>query len=395
MLHGNVSNPELIRLAGLEITPAAYCTAKGRLPVEAVAQVSRRVGDAAVRASGVDEEHRWKGHRTWHMDGSTFSMPDAPELQEQYGQPGAQKPGCGFPVAHILCLFGAITGLIRDLIISPLRTHDLAAAPQVHPQLCAGDIVIADTAFGSFFHIAMLLARGVLAVFPSHQKRIVSFRINRKHRRPRSRHGDKGLPTSRWLKHLGRHDQLVEYLKPARSKGMDLEQYQQMPESIVVREIRRTVRRKGFRPLTVTLVTTLLDAELYPADEIVKLSGQRWTVEVNLRHLKTTMKMEVLRSQTCEGIERELWSFVLICNLVRVIMMEAARRQQVALDRISFADALYWMRHARPGQPLPDLLVNPHRPDRIEPRAIKRRPKAYARLSKPRAVMRKRLKKRK
>ena len=126
----------------------------------------------------------------------------------------------------------------------------------------------------------------------------------------------------------------------------------------------------------------------------MELSRQRWGVEVNLRHLKTTMNMEVLRSHSGEGTERELWAFVLVYNLVRVIMMEAAVRQQVALDRISFADALYWMRHAQPGQSLPTLIVNLHRPERVEPRAIKRRPKSYDLLNRPRAILRKRLKRR-
>ena len=105
VLHGNVSNAELLRLSGLNLTTAAYCTAKGRLPVEAVQQVSRRVGDAAVQAAGLQEPYRWKGHRTWHCDGSSFSMPDTPDLQQRYGQPAAQRPGCGFPVGHLLCLF--------------------------------------------------------------------------------------------------------------------------------------------------------------------------------------------------------------------------------------------------------------------------------------------------
>jgi uncharacterized protein YihD (DUF1040 family) len=139
------------------------------------------------------------------------------------------------------------------------------------------------------------------------------------------------------------------------------------------------------------IVTTLLDPELYPADEIVELLKQRWNVEVNLRHLKTTMKMEVLRCHSVEGVQKELWAFVLIYNLVRVIMLEASQRQAAPLDRISFADALYWMRYAKPGQDMPDLIVNPHRPGRVEPRAIKRRPKEYDRLNKPRAVMRKAL----
>jgi hypothetical protein len=393
VLAGNVSNPELIRLAGLQVTPAAYCTAKGRLPLEAVQEISRRVCDAAEGATNTQREYLWKGHRTWHMDGSSFSMPDTPELQEHFGQPGEQKPGCGFPVAHLLCLFGASTGLIKEVASSPLRTHDLKDSPQLHPHLAAGDILIADTAFGSYFHMDALARRGVLGVFPKHQKRIVSFRPGRRHVAAGKKRR-KGQPTSRWIKSLGKDDQLVEYFRPrACPKWMSREPYDAASESLVVREIRRTVYRSGHRPMVIVIVTTLLDPDVYPADEIVELLKGRWDVEGNLRHLKTTMGMEVLRCQSVAGVLKELWMFLLIYNLVRVIMLEAAGRQKVPLDRISFADALYWMRHARPGDHLPDLIVNPDRPDRVEPRAIKRRPKKYDRLNKPRAQMRKALKK--
>lgn len=409
VLAGNVSNPQLLRLGGLEVTAAAYCTAKGRLPVEAVEQISRRVCDAAQRAAdGREDEYRWKGHRTWHVDGSSFSMPDTPELQQHFGQSGKQKPGCGFPVSHLLCLFGAETGLIREVVAWPLRTHDLKDMPQLHQRLEAGDIVIADTAFSSYFHLAALQKRGVFGVFPVHQARIVNFRPGR----PHALAGCKrklGQPTSRWIRTLGKpalsavegpalsavegDDQLVEYFKPADCPAwMSRQQYEQMPESIIVREIKRTVYRNGFRPMTIVLLTTLLDPQIYPADEIVALLKQRWNVETELRHLKTTMNLDVLPCHSVDGVMKELWMFVLIYNLVRVIMMEASARQKLPLDRISFADALYWMRHARPGRDMPDLIVNLYRPNRIEPRAIKRRPKQYDLLNRPRAELRNTLK---
>jgi len=392
VLAGNVSNPELIRRAGAQVTSEAYCTAKGRLPLKAVQEFSRRVCDAAERSMEGSPDHRWKGHRTWHVDGSSFSMPDTPSLQGHFGQPGRQEPGCGFPVAHLLCLFSAGTGLIREVVVSPLRTHDLRHVPQVHPHLQPGDVLIGDTAFESYFHLQGLHKQGALAIFPVHQRRITNFRAGRRHVKPG--HG-KGQPTSRWIRTLGKDDQLVEYFRPDRCPAwMTREQYDASDGSIVVREIRRTIRRKGFRPRTVVVVTTLLDPALYPADEIIEVLGGRWDVETHLRHLKTTMGMEVLRCKRVEGIQKELWAFVLIYNLVRIIMLEAATHQNVPLNRISFADALYWMRHAKPGDALPNLIVNPHRPDRVEPRAIKRRPKEYDRLNKPRAQMRKALKKR-
>ena len=142
-------------------------------------------------------------------------------------------------------------------------------------------------------------------------------------------------------------------------------------------------------------MTTLLDEQRYPAEELLEVLKDRWAVEVNLRHLKTTMKMEILRSKTAEGIEKELWMFLIVYNLVRLIMLEASARQAVPVRRISFADALYWVRHGDLSQPLPALQVVPHRPDRIEPRAIKRRPKQYDLLSRPRDVFRNSLRRRK
>src|SRR6059058_5014733 len=175
---------------------------------------------------------------------------------------------------------------------------------------------------------------------------------------------------------------------------MSREQYDALPDSIIVREIRRTVRRPDGRRITVTVVTTLLDETLYPADEIVALRLRRWDVETNLRHLKITMGLDVLRCKTELGVRKELAVFCLVYNLVRVVMLEAADRHQVPVSRISFADALKWMRHARPGDRLAELIVNPLRPDRLEPRCRKRRPKQYDLMNKPRDVLRKALKKR-
>jgi hypothetical protein len=154
---------------------------------------------------------------------------------------------------------------------------------------------------------------------------------------------------------------------------MTQEQFDALPASVTVREVRRTVRRKGFRPITVTVITTLLDEQKYPAEQLIKLRMSRWGVEVDLRHLKTTMGMELLHCESVEGVKKELTVFQIVYNLVRVVMMEGARRQQVGVERISFADALAWVRHAQADDELPDLVVNPHRPDRIEPRAVKRR----------------------
>jgi hypothetical protein len=169
-------------------------------------------------------------------------------------------------------------------------------------------------------------------------------------------------------------------------------QYDDLPDSIVVREIRRTVRRPGLGKVTLTMVTTLLDPKAYPADQLLELRLRRWDVETNLAYLKTAMRMDVLRCKSEQGVRKELAVFCLVYNLVRLLMLEAARRQQVPVARVSFSDALKWIRHARPGDALRELVINPRRPNRLEPRCRKRRPKQYDLMNKPRDVLRKLLK---
>ena len=393
VIEGNVSCATVRHLGKTDFTPGAYCMARARLPLEVLQEYSRRVCDTAQCNADDGTQGRYKGHRVWVIDGSNFSMPDTPELQKCFGQHKQQKIGCGFPSAHLLGLFNLSTGLLQEAIAAPLATHDLFNASKTHQHLEAGDLVSGDTAFGSYAHLALLLQRNLHGLFPVHQIRITSFAPGRKHLGPSGKSAQKGLPRSRWIKSLGKLDQRVEYFKPAdRPNWMSQKDYDLLPDSIEVREIRRTIRRKGFRPLTVTLVTTLLDAELYPADELMALQARRWEVETDLRHLKTTMKMEVLHCQSQEGVRKELAVFVLVYNLVRTILLEGARRQAVPVQRLSFADALHWIRHSRPGDQLPKLLLNPLRPGRVEPRAVKRRPKAYDLLNKPRDQMRNALK---
>jgi Transposase DDE domain len=387
VLHGNMACSGVSRLIGTAFSAAAYCDARMRLPTELFEQLLQRIGQAL---SGTLQDGRWHGHRTWIMDGSSFSMPDTPALQEHFGQPGAQADGCGFPVAHMLVLFHAGLGFLQRVIAAPLRTHDMAQAATLHPEMAAGDILLGDRGLASFAHLALLSQRKLHGVFRGHQKQIVSFRSGRKHTKQRK--PQKGLPRSRWLRRLGHWDQLVEYSKPKnRPKWMNAEAYAALPETLVVRELRYVVTQKGRRTKVITLVTTLLDPKAYPASELAALYERRWQAEVNLRHLKTTMGMEVLRCQTVAGVTKELYVFALVYNLVRLVMLEAAKRQQVPVERISFVDALRWLQSAQPGTPLTPLVVNPERRHRFEPRVCKRRPKHYRLMNKPRAQLRKAL----
>jgi hypothetical protein len=390
VLHGNIAVAHLRRLSGRDFTDAAYCQARARLPLELLQRLQQAVTDG-LRADGGDRpEARWLGHRVFLLDGSSFSMPDTPELREHFGQPSTQAAGCGFPVAHLMTLFDARRGYLLRAGTRPLETHDMSQAAALHAELRGGDVLVGDRAFASFAHLALCRRRGIHGLFRAHQRQIIDFRLGRPHLPPgSSAKGQAGKPRSRWLRRLGRRDQLVEYYKPkGRPDWMTAEDYAALPESLVVRELRYEVRRPGYRTRAVTLVTTLLDPKAYPAAEVARLYGLRWGVETDLRRLKQTMKMDVLHCQTAAGVEKELAVFALVYNLVRRVMEEAGRRQGVAAERISFVDALRWLQEARPGEDLPALVVNPDRPGRVQPRARKRRPKQYDLLRRPRSEVR-------
>jgi len=394
ILHGNTAASHVRHLSGLSFTDAAYCQARARLPRAVLEGLQQAVTGRWQGDATADVSSRWHGHRIHLLDGSSFSMPDTKALQKQFGQPGAQAAGCGFPVAHVLLLCDATTGYILQTEALPLRTHDMAQAAACHQALQPGDVLVGDRAFANFTHLALCSQRGIHGLFRAHQKQLVSFRPYRRYQNaaiPKKQR--KGLPTSRWLKRLGKHDQLVEYFKPKdKPAWLTAAEYEQLPASLVVREVRYRVREPGCRSRVLTLVTTLLDPRRYSAGDLARLYGVRWRIETNLKHLKQTMGMDVLHGHSVEGVLKELTVFILIYNLVRRVMVEAGRQQQVPAERISFVDALRWLRQARPGEELPKLIVNPLRSGRYEPRVRKRRPKSFPLMTKPRAQLRKVLK---
>lgn len=389
VLHGNTACAHVVRLARLSCSAAAYCSARARLPLavyQCILQQTSRAAQQSLR------EPLWHGHRTFNMDGTGFSMPDSEELREHFGQSGAQRDGCGFPVAHLLAMFDAATGLLVQMVAAPLRTHDLTHVAKFHPELCPGDVLVGDTAFACFVHLALLLQAKLHGVFRAHQRTLVSFRKDRKlvGKRPKGTRATRA--NSRLVRKLGRYDQIVEYRKPpACPAWMTPDEFATLPAMLEVRELRYWTRQRGFRTRVVTLVTTLVDAEFYPLEELAALYGRRWEVETNFAHLKTTMRMDVLHCQTVEGVLKELIMFALVYNLARLVMLAAAREQQVAPGRLSFVDALRWLAEACQHRTKLDLLVNPHRPGRFEPRVKKRRPKQYGLMTQPRCQLRQQL----
>jgi hypothetical protein len=390
VLNGNTALTHVSLLAGRSFTDSAFCQARARLPLSVYRAVLR--GQVEALAPDTRTQGAWRGHRTFLVDGSSFSMPDTPELRAHFGISGRAKPGCSFPVARILALFHAGTGALLEVLATPLRAHEMAAVGGVHPHLGPGDVLVGDRGFCSFLHLATLAARGAHAVFRVHARQIVDFTPGRPHVGRDAGEGGRGRPRSRWLRRLGERDQVVEWFKPKkRPEWLTEDQFAALPASLTVRELRYDVSRPGYRTRSVTLVTTLLDAEAYPPEALAELYGVRWRVELDLRHLKTTMRMDVLKCQTVEGILKELTVYALVYNLVRAVMLEAARRQGREVERVSFVDALRWLARAAAGDELPRLVINPDRPGRVDPRVVKRRPKKYMWMTRTRAEWRKRL----
>jgi|APSaa5957512622_1039677.scaffolds.fasta_scaffold38948_1 hypothetical protein len=391
ILHGNQACSSLRHSAGMTCSVEAYCKARMRLPVALFRRLLEGVCESLRDAT--DESSRWLGHRIFHIDGSSFSMPDTEDLQNAFGQSGAQKKGCGFPTAHMLLMTDAATGLIMDILAGPLRTHEMSQVAGMHPKLRPGDVLIGDRGFCSFAHLALLLRDKLHGVLRVHQRTIVDFTPGRPHASGKVSPSEKGLPRSRQMRCIGAADQIVRWFKPKmKPRWMSREDYAELADSIVVRELRYRVETPGYRTHYVTLVTTLLDDEKYHAEELAELYRCRWQIETNLHHLKQTMGMDILRCKTAAGVRKEMLMFAIVYNLVCGVIYNAAERQGVCPGRISFIDALRWLRSAGPGSELIDLIVNPCRPGRFEPRVVKRRPKKYGLLNKPRQTLRNRLK---
>jgi hypothetical protein len=301
VLHRNTACAHLPRLAGLNFTASAYCQARSRLPLAVLQALLRRLTETCEPLT--DTVGLWHGHRTWLVDGTGVSMPDTPDLQRAFGQPSNQAVGCGFPVARVLALFHAGTGLLQHVLTAPLCSHEMSRVALLHPELHAGDILVGDRAFGTFAHLALLGSRGLHGVFRLSQRRVVDFTPNRPEPPRWNTPKLTGQSRSRSIRTLGRTDQIVEWYKPCvRPVWMTAEEYAALPISLAVRECQYEVTQPSFRVRTITLVTTLLDAENYFANELAILYFQRWEVETNFAHIKTILGMDVLHCETEVGI---------------------------------------------------------------------------------------------
>jgi hypothetical protein len=394
VLHGDTACQHVVQFGRRAFTDVAYCAARRRIPLAVFQQLLKSVADTMRQSTAAAST--WFGHRVWILDGSGFSMPDTPELQRHFGRPGNQRPGCGFPVGKLLALFDLATGMLLRIEPAPLRSHEMSRSAAAAAGLGPGDVVLGDRGFCSYAHLAIIHNRKLHGVFRMHQRQIVDFTPGRpratRGKSKAARTGPPGLPNSRWILAHGESDHVVTWYKPKQhptwiSRG----DYAALPDELRVRELRYKVQAPGFRVSAVTLVTTLWDASVYPALALAELSFRRWQVEVNFRHLKTTMKMDVLRCKTVDGVLKELAVYALVYNLVRSAMSESARSQGAAPERVSLLDTVRWLIGAAGEGDVSELLVNPDRRGRFEPRVVKRRPRQYPLMTRPRAELRKEL----
>jgi hypothetical protein len=298
-----------------------------------------------------------------------------------------QAPGCGFPVAKVVALFCWASGAVLEAAIGPLKMSELHLWRELWPVLSPAEIVLGDRFYCTFYDLVGVMRRGCDAVFRLHQARPADFR--RGHR-------------------LGRNDRLATWQRPtwkARPRGMTRGPWNALPETLTVRLIRFAVNIPGFRSRVITVATTLLDPVAYPAETISGLYRDRWLIELRFRDIKTTLGMEVLRGKTADVVRKEIYMHLVAYNLIRCLMWQAAARHGRPLHRLSFAGTVdrlnalapyLWLLDGTPrAEALYELLLRwtahdivPDRPNRIEPRAVKRRPKEYDRLNRPRDQMR-------
>jgi hypothetical protein len=388
--HPGASGREVVRQlqalfqlhGGPSLSPedGAYCRAKKRLPEtefpKALAATARAANSAAPPLTWL------RGRPVKVVDGSTVTLPDTPKNRAAY--PPLQSPPPNFPLMRIVVLFSLVSGAILTLAQGNLHVAELPLFSLLFEQLARGDIVLGDRGFGHFVSLALLQQRGVDLIGRCAR------RVDGRRRRKR----------------LGKNDWLVLWQKGHTvSRWLPLERWMDLPVQLTVRVVRGSVVQKGFRVRQVTLVTTLLDPQLYPAPEILQAYVRRWRLEMCLDDLKTTLEMEMLRSRTPAMAHKELWMRLIGHNLIRWVMAQAACKQGVALERISFKGSLDALRQftqamaqARSRKKRAEIWEEllrtlaadevPERRGRREPRAVKRKQNKYPRLSAPRSTFR-------
>ena len=363
---------------------ASYCTARKKLDEQMLVEIFEHTAD---RLDKMPVAGLLNNRRVIVVDGTGVSMPDTPDNQEAWPQSASQKPGCGFPTARICACFSLESGALLSYAIGNKKSSELPLFRKQWKMFKQGDIFLGDKGFCSYFDIANLEKQGVDSV------------ITLARRTPVTAAGS--------LKKLGDNDLLIKWERPVYNAILSYSKdaWEELPEELVLRQIKVTVPHPGFRTQGFYIVTTLLDAKLYPAEQIAELYFKRWDVELFFRDIKTTMGLDILRCQTPEMIRKEILMYFIAYNCVRRLMYEAAEEADIAVRVVSFKGSVQALRnwephlnqtkisraeHFRLISDLYDAMTNTpirQRPGRQEPRCLKRRPKNYQRLTSPRHKM--------
>jgi hypothetical protein len=357
----------------------AYCKAKKKLSLSFLKTVFKNT----VKVLSVKEKHSdlWCGRVVKVVDGTGLSMPDTKENQKVYPQNGSIKPGCGFPQLNMVAVFSLATGSLLGYAKGNKHSSESRLWQKLFGLLKKEDIVLGDRGYLSFMNIAYLSSKKIDSVirWKDRIKRIKKY------------------------KKLGENDYIYLWKKPvSRSLLWSKEIFFNMPDEIYIRIVEISVNKNGFRTRKMKIVTTLLDHERYSAEDIGKLYFKRWIVELRLKDIKTTMGMDILKAKTPRQVEKEIAMFTIAYNLIRGIMLDAARHCSKEIDRISFSDTLnqlkQWMTlFAKTTSGFRTLLFDFYqcicqktitkRPGRNEPRVKKRRAKNFHLMTKPRREM--------
>jgi hypothetical protein len=357
---------------------SGYCQARARLPEPLL--LAAMVASAKAADERVPQSEALQGRVIKVLDGTTLTLPDTEETQKEYPQPLSQMPGCGFPQMQLLVVWSARGAVVQDYVKGNQHHSEMRLLNQVCPRFKSQDIIVYDRAAGNYVACAQLRARECDLI-----SRVACRKID-------LRRGKK----------IGPNERLVVWKKSrAQPPYLTEAEWAALPEEITVRVIRVQVKQKGFRIRVLSLVTTLLDASAYPADEIIAAYLRRWRLEMCFDDLKTTLGLDTLRGKTPALVHRELLLLCTLHNLVRAVMAEAAKEHTVPLEQVSFTGTLVALRNfsaacaqapsatirRRLWQEMLRAIATeliPLRPDRWEPRAVKRRPKSYPRLNRPR-----------
>jgi len=361
-----------------------YCRARSKLNLTALRGL---VGEVAEQLQdGADPSWHWHGLHAKLIDGFTFTMPDTPENQAAFPQQKSQRPGAGFPIARACAVLSLATAAIHDLNIGPYEgkeTGESALLRGILNCLKAGDVAVFDRYFCSFMMLAILRLSGVHFCTRLHQRRPSDFRQGQR---------------------LGRDDRLVTWPRPKRPSWMPEELYERIPETMTLREVRFQVTIPGRRTETLTVVTSLIDPQTYPQEDIAELYGYRWNAELDIRDIKQTLGLDHVRCKTPKMVRRELWVTLLAYNLVRKLIATAAAVHGQQPRQVGFTLACQtvlssWMLLAtgacRDVRQLWHLALEriaanevANRPGRIEPRMLKRRRHRYPLMHDPRWKLR-------